>query len=70
MKNHRASRLPGTAPVGIGGWLADRPWLFVVLAFSLMIGAWVTFFTLAMRHPPRDVLQNPLPHTTDVSPSH
>jgi hypothetical protein len=68
MKNHRASRLPSAGE--IGGWLADRPWLFVVLAFSLMIGAWVTFFTLAMRHPPRDVLKNPLPNTTDVGTGH
>lgn len=55
---------------GVTGWLADRPWLFVVGAFSLLIGVWATFLTLALQNPPRDLLKNPLPTTADVRPGH
>jgi hypothetical protein len=55
---------------GVTGWLADRPWIFVVGAFSLLIGVWTTFITLALLNPPRDVLKNPLPTTADVRSGH
>ena len=55
---------------GLSGWLADRPWLFVVGAFALLIGVWTTFITLALKNPPRDVLKNPLPITADVRTGH
>ena len=55
---------------GLTGWLADRPWLFVVGAFGLLIGVWSTFLTLAMKNPVRDVLKNPLPATADVRAGH
>jgi len=69
----RADRLPGpkkppaSSPVT---WLADRPWIFVLAGFSLLIGAWATFLTLALKNPPRDVLKNPPPTTSNVSPGH
>ncbi len=46
---------------GLGSWLADRPWLFVVAAFLAIIGVWSVFLTLAIKHSPRDVLNDPLP---------
>jgi hypothetical protein len=52
------------------GWLADRPWLFVVGAFALLIGVWTTFITLALQNPVRDVLKNPLTTATDVRAGH
>jgi hypothetical protein len=55
---------------GLGGWLADRPWVFVLGAFALLIGVWTTFLTLALRNPVRDVLKNPLPTTADVRTGH
>ncbi|MFN0127117.1 MAG: hypothetical protein ACKV19_10590 [Verrucomicrobiales bacterium] len=67
--SHPHSPSPASSS-GIIGWLADRPWLFVVGAFALLIGVWTTFITLALRNPPRDVLKNPLPTPADVRPGH
>jgi hypothetical protein len=65
---------PAASPVppgrGLIGWLADRPWLFVVGAFALLIGIWATFLTLALKNPVRDVLKNPLPATANVRTGH
>jgi len=61
---------PKAASNGLTGWLADRPWIFVVGAFSLLIGVWATFITLAVRNPVRDVLKNPLPDRHHVSARH
>lgn len=57
------------APGGVIGWLADRPWLFVVGAFAVLIAVWVIFFVIALKHPVRDVLKDPLPAPT-AAPSH
>jgi hypothetical protein len=35
------------------GFLARHPWLFVVLAFALLIGAWTTLITVATKHAPQ-----------------
>lgn len=61
---------PAARSNGVGGWLADHPWLFVVGAFALLISVWATFLTLALKNPPRDVLKNPLPTTADVRTGH
>jgi|GEM_PF-3063055 len=68
----KAGAAPGVsrASAGPAAWLADRPWIFVVGAFSLLIGVWTTFITLALQNPPRDVLKNPLPATADVRSGH
>ncbi len=33
-------------------WFLDRLWLLVILAFGLLITAWVTLFTIAGRNAP------------------
>jgi hypothetical protein len=73
--NCRCGEEPDKAKVparstGLGGWLADHPWVFVLGAFALLIGVWTTFLTLALRNPVRDVLKNPLPTTADVRTGH
>lgn len=67
-----ASAPPSPTPSSnsLTGWLADRPWIFVVGAFSLLIGVWATFITLAVQNPVRDVLKNPLPDPHHVSTRH
>lgn len=65
-----APAAPTRAANGLTVWLADRPWIFVVGAFSLLIGVWATFITLAVQNPVRDVLRNPLPESPRVSASH
>lgn len=37
------------------GALKKRPWLFVILAFVLLIGAWTTMIILAVSHQPEDI---------------
>lgn len=31
--------------------LAQRPWLLVILAFVLLIGAWASIIMISLRHP-------------------
>jgi hypothetical protein len=33
-------------------FLIRRPWLLVVLAFALLLGAWSTLITIAAKHSP------------------
>ncbi len=40
------------APVGF--WVR-HPWLFVVLAFGLLITAWTALITVAVKHAPQQV---------------
>lgn len=35
--------------------LHKRPWLMVVLAFAVLLGAWAVFFTIASRNNPQTV---------------
>jgi hypothetical protein len=37
-----------------------HPWLYVVLAFLLLIAAWATLFTITMKNQPQ-VIQVPAP---------
>ena len=32
--------------------LKERPWLFIVLAFMLLLGAWTVMIMLAVNHQP------------------
>jgi len=36
-------------------FLARNPWIFVVLAFALLIGAWSVLITLAHQHAPQEI---------------
>jgi hypothetical protein len=35
--------------------LAERPWLFIVAAFVILVSVWTCFITLAVRHAPQNV---------------
>ena len=35
------------------GFLVRHPWILVVLAFALLIGAWTTLITVAAKHAPQ-----------------
>lgn len=42
-------------------FLSRHPWIYVVLAFAVLIGAWATLITLAANHaPPPIELKNDL----------
>lgn len=41
------------------GFLIRHPWLFVVLAFILLIGAWSTLITIAVKHSPQQIEVKP-----------
>jgi len=32
-----------------------HPWLFVVFAFALLLGAWSTLITIALKHAPQRI---------------
>ncbi len=34
-------------------FLSRHPWIYVVLAFMLLLGAWSTLITIAVKHTPR-----------------
>lgn len=36
----------------IAEFLSRHPWLYVVLAFALLIGAWSTLISIAAKHSP------------------
>jgi hypothetical protein len=38
------------------GFLARHPWIFVVLAFVLLLGAWSTLITIAVKHAPEKIV--------------
>ncbi|MDB6119469.1 MAG: hypothetical protein JWO08_3250 [Verrucomicrobiaceae bacterium] len=37
------------------GFLARRPWLWVFVAFGIMLSAWTVMFTLALKNQPQTV---------------
>jgi|DewCreStandDraft_4_1066084.scaffolds.fasta_scaffold121172_2 hypothetical protein len=43
--------------------LNRHPWIYVVLAFALLIGAWSTIITLAAKHGPKPIEVKPEIHT-------
>ena len=40
------------------GFFVRNPWIFVVLAFLLLIGAWTALITVAVKHAPQQVEVN------------
>ncbi len=46
-------------------WIGRRPWLWVWLAFIVLIAVWTVFIFLAVNHQPEVI---PLPHAS--GPSH
>lgn len=43
-------------------FLNRHPWLYVVLAFVLLIAAWATLFTITMKNQP-EVIEIPAPQS-------
>lgn len=39
----------------LAAFLSRHPWLYVVLAFALLIGAWSTLISIAMKHTPPQI---------------
>jgi hypothetical protein len=39
----------------IAAFVHRNPWVYVVLAFALLIGAWSTLITIAVKHSPPKV---------------
>lgn len=39
-------------------FLVRHPWILVVLAFVLLLGAWTTLITIAARHAPQVIEMN------------
>lgn len=39
----------------IAAFLSRHPWIYVVLAFAVLIGAWSTFISLAANHAPQPI---------------
>ena len=39
----------------ITAFLSRNPWIYVVLAFALLIGAWSTLITLASKYTPQTI---------------
>jgi len=39
----------------LAAFLARNPWIFVVLAFALLIGAWSAFISIANKHAPQEI---------------
>lgn len=37
------------------GFLVRHPWILVFLAFALLLGAWGTLITIAVKHAPEQV---------------
>ena len=36
-------------------FLNRNPWIYIVLAFALLIGAWSTLISVAVKHSPRQI---------------
>ena len=43
-------------------FIARRPWIYVVLAFVLLLGAWIGIFFVAARAPTPEFELPPTPH--------
>jgi len=39
----------------VTAFLNRNPWLYVVLAFALLIGAWSTLITIAVKYSPQQI---------------
>jgi len=45
-----------TVPAAKSGFFRKRPWLWVVLAFALLLTAWTTFFYIAYHNQPQVIV--------------
>lgn len=43
----------------LAAFLSRHPWIYVVLAFALLIGAWSTLISIAMKHTPPQIEVKP-----------
>ncbi len=50
-----AASAPATPAALGGGWLARRPWLWIVAAFVVLFSAWTVFIIVALKHQPETV---------------
>jgi hypothetical protein len=48
--------------------MKKRPWILVVLAFLLLIGAWTALITIAVNHAPEKVEVTPEPGAPSPEP--
>lgn len=39
----------------VAAFLNRNPWIYVVLAFALLIGAWSTLISIAIKHSPQQI---------------
>jgi hypothetical protein len=39
----------------MSAFLSRNPWIYVVLAFALLLGAWSTLITIAVKHTPQQI---------------
>jgi hypothetical protein len=39
----------------LAAFLSRHPWIYVVLAFALLIGAWSALISIAMKHTPPQI---------------
>jgi hypothetical protein len=39
----------------VSAFLSRHPWIYVVLAFALLLGAWSTLISLAVKHSPQQI---------------
>jgi hypothetical protein len=39
----------------IGSFIYHNPWIYIVMAFLLLIGAWSALITIAVKHTPQQV---------------
>lgn len=39
----------------VSAFLNRNPWIYVVLAFALLIGAWSTLISIAVKHSPQQI---------------
>lgn len=46
-------RTPNPSIQAMSSLLARHPWLYIVLAFALLLGAWSTLITIAVKHQPQ-----------------
>jgi hypothetical protein len=39
----------------VSAFLSRNPWIYVVLAFALLLGAWSTLISIAVKHSPQQI---------------
>jgi hypothetical protein len=39
----------------LAAFLSRNPWIYVVLAFAILLGAWSTLISIAVKHSPQQI---------------